>query len=234
VASFAWWLLVVAMSAACGTDGNGASSSPSDGQTDSMTQLRESTRLQAIVPVGGAPDAPDWQAQGFGSVWVANSAKKAIQRIDPRTNEVTDIVPIGAQPCDGLAAGFGSVWAVDCRRGALVRIDARTSRVTARIAVRPAFDEGLIAAGEGGVWIVRDRPADSGQLGGLLHQRPLTAASALGSAEEVDHASASSTLARSGRTTAHARERCLHLDPVSADGPRNGGFQRPSRHTGRR
>ena len=103
--------------------------------------------------MGGAPNAPDWQAEGFGAVWVANSAKNAVQRIDPTTNRVTAVVPIGAQPCDGLATGFGSVWAVDCA-GALVRIDPSAGRVVARIAVTAESDEGLIATGEGGVWIL--------------------------------------------------------------------------------
>ena len=108
---------------------------------------------QVVIRVGGAPNAPDWQAEGFGAVWVANSARSAVQRIDPTTNRVTAVVPIGAQPCDGLATGFGSVWAVDCA-GALVRIDPGAGRVVARISVTAESDEGLIAAGEGGVWIL--------------------------------------------------------------------------------
>ena len=132
-------VFIVAMGVACG-----GSSAPSPTRSQvthtplpthtspavsarSMAQLR-STRLQAVIPVGGAPDAPDWQAEGFGAVWVANSAKSAVQRIDPATNRVTAVVPIGAQPCDGLATGFGSVWAVDCT-GKLVRIDPSSGRV---------------------------------------------------------------------------------------------------------
>ena len=159
-AGIACAVLVVAAGAACGGGGGGAASSTPSGVTRtqptvpvrSMAQLR-STRLQAAIPVGGAPNAPDWQAEGFGAVWVANSAKNAVQRIDPTTNRVTAVVPIGAQPCDGLATGFGSVWAVDCA-GALVRIDPSAGRVVARIAVTAESDEGLIATGEGGVWIL--------------------------------------------------------------------------------
>jgi virginiamycin B lyase len=158
-AGIACAVFVVAVGAACG--GGGGAASPSRSEVThtqptvpvrSMAQLR-STRLQAVIPVGGAPDAPDWQAEGFGAVWVANSAKNAVQRIDPATNRVTAVVPIGAQPCDGLATGFGSVWAVDCA-GALVRIDPSAGRVVARISVTAESDEGLIATGEGGVWIL--------------------------------------------------------------------------------
>jgi virginiamycin B lyase len=140
-----------------------ATRSPSGVSGGSMAQLR-ADRVQAVIRVGGAPDAPDWQAEGFGAVWVANSAKEAVQRIDPSTNRVTATVPMGARPCDGLATGFGSVWAVDCARGDLVRIDAGTHQVIARIAVSPASDEGLIATGEGGVWVLSTGNARRGAL----------------------------------------------------------------------
>jgi len=167
-------VFIVAMGAACGASGGGGggTASPTRSQVThtplpaqtptvsarSMAQLR-STRLQAVISVGGAPNAPDWQAEGFGAVWVANSAKSAVQRIDPATNRVTAVVPIGAEPCDGLATGFGSVWAVDCT-GKLLRIDPRAGRVIKRISVTAESDEGLIAAGEGGVWILSSLNTD--------------------------------------------------------------------------
>ena len=123
-----------------------------------MAWLRQD-RVQAVIRVGGAPNAPDWQAHGFGAVWVANSAKNAVQRIDPRANRVTAVVPVGAPPCDGLATGFGSVWAVDCG-GTVIRIDPNSNRVTARISALAESPEGLIAAGEGGVWILSSHSVD--------------------------------------------------------------------------
>ena len=44
--------------------------------------------MQAKVDTGRAPNAPDWQAIGFGSVWVANSELHAVQRIDPASNKI--------------------------------------------------------------------------------------------------------------------------------------------------
>ncbi len=100
-AGIACAVVVVAVSAACG--GGGASSTSSEVPhtqptlpVSTMEQL-QNTRLQAVIDVGGAPDAPDWQAQGFGAVWVANSDINAVQRIDPTTNRVTVAVPIGAR-----------------------------------------------------------------------------------------------------------------------------------------
>src|ERR1022692_3602323 len=143
-AGIAGAVFVVAVGTACGGGGGTASSSRSEvthtqpTPVGSMAQLR-STRLQAVIPVGGAPNAPDWQAGGVGAPWGGESPVDAGQR--------------NAQPCDGLATGFGSVWAVDCA-GALVRIDPSAGRVVARVSVTAESDEGLIATGEGGVWIL--------------------------------------------------------------------------------
>jgi virginiamycin B lyase len=130
-----------------------------------MAQLRQ-RGVQAVIRVGGAPNAPDWQARGFGAVWVANSAKKAVQRLDPRTNKVTAAVRVGTMPCSGLATGFGSVWAVDCR-GTVIRIDPSSNRVTARVSALAASDEGSIAAGEGRVWLLSSHDAEHGYLLGI-------------------------------------------------------------------
>jgi hypothetical protein len=62
-----------------------------------MSQLRR-MRVEAVVRVGGAPNAPDWQAVGLGGVWVANATKQAVQRIDPATNQIDKLIHIGAAP----------------------------------------------------------------------------------------------------------------------------------------
>jgi DNA-binding beta-propeller fold protein YncE len=106
------------------------------------------------VNVGGAPDAPDWQAVGYNAVWVANSVLGTVQRIDPRTNRVADVHDSITQPCAGLAAGFGSIWSADCSTGEIDRIDPRTLHVVAHVEAMPADSEGLIASDANGVWIV--------------------------------------------------------------------------------
>jgi virginiamycin B lyase len=120
-------------------------------KVSTMAALRKS-RVTAVVTVGGAPNAPDWQAQASDELWVANSAKHAIQRIDPRTNAVTADATV-RQPCSGLTAAFGSVWSLDCGRDQLVRSDARTSRTLARLPLTPATDEGLITSDAHNVWV---------------------------------------------------------------------------------
>jgi virginiamycin B lyase len=116
------------------------------------------TLREAKIAVGGAPGAPDWQVIGFGSVWVANSTLREVQRIDPATNAVIAAVKLSDSPCDGLAVGAGSVWAPGCETGTLYRIDPDKNRITARIKT-PIGDgdgEGLIGADGVAVWLFTD------------------------------------------------------------------------------
>ena len=106
------------------------------------------------IQVGGAPHAPDWQADGFGSVWVSNEPKSLVQRIDPTTDRVVGSVHV-TTPCAGMGSGYGSIWVPDCKDGAIVRIEPSTEKITAVIRTPIASDEGLIGVGAGGVWFLR-------------------------------------------------------------------------------
>ena len=117
-----------------------------------MSQLRRD-RVSAVIDVGGAPNAPDWQAQATDAVWVANSDKGTIQRIDPKTNRVTNAPVTIEQPCAGLVVAFASVWSEDCGRNELVRVDQRSGRELARIPLIPADSEGRITATQTAVYV---------------------------------------------------------------------------------
>ncbi len=73
-----------------------------------------------------------------------------LTRIDPATNSVKAIIPIGGSPA-GVAVGEGSVWIADAGTRSVVRVDPKKNRVVARIRVgaRPRG----IAVGDGSVWI---------------------------------------------------------------------------------
>jgi virginiamycin B lyase len=147
--------LVPLLGAACG--GNDTTpSNPTTGPAESAVhRAAELKQLSTVIRVGGAPDAPDWQVTGFGSVWVSNFTLQAVQRIDPTTGRVIATVPVGPNPCNGMAIGFGRVWAPDCVTNTLYAIDPATNRVTRRVRVAAVASggEGTIAAGEGGVWL---------------------------------------------------------------------------------
>ena len=67
----------------------------------------------AVFPIEGAPD---WQVVTDDAVWVTNSPKNTVHRLDPKTNKVLAAVTVGRRPCSGLAAGFGTVWVAELRR----------------------------------------------------------------------------------------------------------------------
>jgi streptogramin lyase len=99
----------------------------------------------ATAPIGETLNGGSVEA--FGALWVSDSGRGEIVRVDPDSRRVTARIRVGGET--ELAAGNGSLWAV--RRGVtpgdsgpLLRIDPRTRRVVARIALRtPAGDRFL-------------------------------------------------------------------------------------------
>jgi hypothetical protein len=108
-------------------------------------------RVVATVPVASAVNGGAVVA--FGAVWVADSDRGEIVRVDPRSRRVTARIPIGAGSV--IAAGSGSLWAVrdenSSDRTQLLRIDPRTRRIVARIRLRTPgggdFPAGAVLAG---------------------------------------------------------------------------------------
>lgn len=106
--------------------------------------------------VFAVPGAPDWMAIE-DSVWVTNSPKNTVVRLDPKTNKVAETITVGKQPCSGLAIGFGSVWAPNCGDQTMSRIDLKTAKVTATFPIGIGDSEGGIATGAGSVWLMTDK-----------------------------------------------------------------------------
>jgi outer membrane protein assembly factor BamB len=114
-------------------------------------------RVVANIPLGGGFNGGARAA--FGSVWLSDSGRGAILRVDPRTRRVTARIPVGSEA--SLETGDGAVWAVP--RGAgnvggtLTRIDPRSGRVAAHIPLRTlkgdVFPGGGLVAGPL-VWVI--------------------------------------------------------------------------------
>jgi streptogramin lyase len=130
----------------------GCGSSSQKTKVGTMSELQKD-RVAAVVDVGGAPNAPDWQAQATDAVWIANSAKQTLQRIDPSTNHVTGADVAIQAPCAGLTVAFGSAWSEDCENDVLFRVDAKTGRELARIPLTASTDEGLSTATADAVFV---------------------------------------------------------------------------------
>ena len=110
------------------------------------------------------PGVPDWLAVDE-HVWVSNSPKHTVHRLDPKTNTVLATIEVGKHPCSGLAVGFGSLWVPTCGEKSadtvvgrsLVRVSLKDGKVEATLPFEVPESEGGIATGEGSVWVMTDR-----------------------------------------------------------------------------
>jgi YVTN family beta-propeller protein len=123
-------------------------------------------RVVATIPLGTPSTqgrvAPLGAAATADAIWIANrwgtedAPDGSVMRIDPATNRVVAIVPLGSSPevggPTGIAAGTNAVWAGVPSTKSVVRIDPATNSVVATI---PGFAcaEGQLAANESGVWV---------------------------------------------------------------------------------
>ena len=63
-------------------------------------------------------------AAGREGVWFLSwDSPRAIRRIDPRTNRVTDTIPVNTDFLSGIAVGAGAVWTTSPQDGQLWRIE---------------------------------------------------------------------------------------------------------------
>lgn len=91
-------------------------------------------------------------AAAFGSVWLSDTNRGEVVRVDARTRRPTARIRVGGEAT--LTAAGGSVWALTRPSDTLLRIDPRTDRVAARIPLGQTFaNSGVIGAGSR-VWAV--------------------------------------------------------------------------------
>lgn len=108
------------------------------------------------------PGVPDWLAIDE-HVWVSNSPKNTVHRLDPKTNTVAATIEVGVHPCSGLAAAFGSLWVPICgdaKTGvgrSLTRVALKDGKVEATLPFEVPESEGGLAAGAGSIWVMTDR-----------------------------------------------------------------------------
>jgi virginiamycin B lyase len=112
----------------------------------------ERLKPEAVFDV---PGAPDWIVVDQ-SVWISNSPKNTIARLDPKKNNVAETIAVGQKPCSGIAAGFGSIWVPNCGDGTISRVDAETAAIAATIRTGVGDSEGGITTGANSVWWISD------------------------------------------------------------------------------
>ncbi len=101
------------------------------------------------------PGVPDWIAIDE-HVWVSNSPKDSITRIDPVANTIVETIAVGKKPCSGLAAGFGGLWVPNCGDPSVSRLDLKTGKVIDTLPLSIGNSEGGLATGAGSLWMMTD------------------------------------------------------------------------------
>jgi streptogramin lyase len=122
----------------------------SDTQNQVVSRYTAGGRLvRRIEEVGSLEAGPTDLARGAGAVWVANE-DGTVQRIDPRSGEVTDTIEAGPRPAYA-AFRDGSLWIANLGERTLRRLDAHSKRVTH---VLEGGGGDLALDEQGGLWAV--------------------------------------------------------------------------------
>ncbi len=79
--------------------------------------------LHDAVQVGQTPDA---LVYGFGSLWVANSGERTVQRVNPKTHEVIETIEVGSNPT-AIAMSARNVWVANGSDRSVTEIDPATT-----------------------------------------------------------------------------------------------------------
>ena len=91
-------------------------------------------------------------ALGNGFVWVSDSKRNRVLRIDPSTDEIVGETEVGGLP-QYLAVDSNGVWVLNQLEGNVTQLDPATGEVLATIEADMAGAGGSITVGAGSVWV---------------------------------------------------------------------------------
>jgi streptogramin lyase len=91
-------------------------------------------------------------AVGNGLVWVTDSERNRVLRIDPGTDEVVGETKVGGLP-RYLAIDSNGVWVLNALEGTVMQLDQETGEVMKTIEADMAGAGGSITVGEGSLWV---------------------------------------------------------------------------------
>lgn len=95
--------------------------------------------------------SPSWLAADDDAVYIRGD-DGVVDRVDPATDEVTELARIPGGLCQGIGVGFGAVWT--CAGSDVVAIDLDSGEVGEPIAVGKAAVQGHLGVGHGRVWVL--------------------------------------------------------------------------------
>jgi len=106
--------------------------------------------LALLVAAAAAVVAAVLAARDGDATAITDVPANSVAVIDPGTNRIEDVVPVGSRPI-AVAVGEGAVWVANVEDGTLSRIDPRTRKVVRTVGLgTPATD---VAVGFGSVWV---------------------------------------------------------------------------------
>jgi YVTN family beta-propeller protein len=157
-------LLCVLLFAACGstTPGGTPNTVSSSSVLNDPGKLPSAGTVSAtLAGIGGGGDTGSifGIAADDTAVWVHNSVKGTVVRVDPRTNQVVETIPVGHGEGDvGLEAG--AVWVLNRDDYTVSRIDPATNQVVATIPL-PQLQGRIhlrisLSVSPGAVWVTRE------------------------------------------------------------------------------
>jgi DNA-binding beta-propeller fold protein YncE len=92
-------------------------------------------------------------------VWVASGATATVLRLDPRTDRVTDRIPLAAHGGPlapypyALTVGEGFVWVLNGNTATVAKIDPRLRGIAATIPIGRDQNPIGVATGSGAAWL---------------------------------------------------------------------------------
>jgi YVTN family beta-propeller protein len=103
-----------------------------------------------LVDEAGVGAAPEAIAARDGQIWIAGAGANSVSRLDPKTFDVRQTIPVGNGP-SGIVLDHGAVWVTNGLDGTVSRIDPKANKViqTIQVGNGPA----AIAYGLGSLWV---------------------------------------------------------------------------------
>jgi len=90
---------------------------------------------------------------GFDSLWLTTHCGATLVRVEPTTNQITDIRIHRISTPQAMAIDETAVWILDAKRKSIFSIDPTDYSVLKEIQVPMLSSEGSIGVGEGAVWV---------------------------------------------------------------------------------
>ncbi len=130
-------------------------------RVDPKTENAEKIEIPIFQPTSG--QLGHKLAAGAGAIWMMTNIEEqnaeftALARIDPRTNNISDVIPLG-HAGTGVAATDDAVWIAAPDDGVLVRVDPAAKVVEAEIEGLSAPN--FVAADNDAVWVLSGTKTD--------------------------------------------------------------------------